>query len=128
MKNHLIIGGKLHEIETPASVYTREDWEFDKTFAAMIGQEVSEDVYDQFYDCMPPLSLHGGALAAELGIVGGFRVGEPYAHAKSTKTGEYTPFYAAFGRTAAGKFYFLGNQNKYGEIFESATGGVIANA
>lgn len=128
MVNHLVIGGKVHEVETPATVYTREDWEFDRTFGAMIGQEISADIYEEMYNCLPPLLLNGGALAKRLGVSCGFRVGEPTTYAKSIKTGEFTAFYGAYGRTADRKhYYFLGDMNKYGEICEHDTNAVLAN-
>ncbi|MCM1437823.1 MAG: hypothetical protein NC131_01235 [Roseburia sp.] len=128
MKQHILAGGKLHEVDTPEYIYTREDWEFDGTFKPLIGQEISADIYEQMYNCLPPLDLNGGKLARDLGIVGGFRVGEPTTYAKSAKTGKFTAFYGAFGRTRNGeKFYFLGDMNKYGEIYEDATGQILAN-
>ncbi len=112
-----------------AKIYTKEDWALDRTFSAEIGQEVTEEIYDEMFDCMPPITLAAGtALNARLGIVAGFRVGESYIHAKCIKTVEFLPFNAAFGRTADRKhFYFLGNQNKYGEIYAVPAHKVITN-
>lgn len=127
MTNHLLINNKVYETETPEWVYTNEDWSFDGSFKAFIGQEVSEDIYYHMLNVLPPLSLNGGALAKRLGIIEGFRVGEPYSSADSKKTGQHTFFYAAFGKSKSGKYFFLGNQNKYGEICEESTHEVIEN-
>ncbi len=99
--------------------YTREDWSIDGNFSAEIGQEIEEEIYWQMYDCLPPFSLTGGTpLNRKLGIVAGFRVGEPYIHDEYCNGKEYGAFYSAFGKTADGKFYFLGEQNKYGDVYD----------
>ena len=95
-------------------IYTAEQWSKDRNFSAAIGQEVTEDIYYEMFDVMPPLRLPIAETTCEYSA--GFRVGEPYIHGKSDKTGEYTAFYAAFGKKD-GKYYFLGNMNKYGEIW-----------
>ena len=91
-------------------IYTRKQWAKDRDFAAQIGQEVEADIYEQMLNCLPPLRL-----PRESGYTAGFRVGEPYIHEKSKKTGEYVAYYAAFGKKD-GKCYFLGHLNKYGEL------------
>lgn len=96
------------------AVYTREQWRRDRNFSAEIGQEVEEDIYYEMLDCLPPLSLPNTETTS--GYSAGFRVGEPYIHAQSAKTGEFTAFYAAFGKKG-NKYYFLGNMNRYGEIY-----------
>ena len=109
-------------------IYTMEDWSRDHSFSAEIGQEVAPEIYEQMYECMPPLRLPSGTpLSNRLGVKYGFRVGEPYAHAESLASGDFTAFYAAFGKAADGRCYFLGNQNKYGEIFDTATGKAVEN-
>lgn len=91
-------------------IYTREQWAADRNFSAKVGQEVEEDIYEQMLDCLPPLRL-----PRECGYSAGFRVGEPYIHEQSAKTGEWLAHYAAFGKKD-GKCYFLGHMNKYGEL------------
>lgn len=91
-------------------IYTREQWEKDRSFSAAVGQEVEEEIYWEMYNVMPPLRL-----PKESGFVAGFRVGEPYTHDRSEKTGEWVAYYAAFGMKG-GKYYFLGHLNKYGEL------------
>ena len=48
--------------------YTMEDWRNDRTFKAIIGQQVAEEVYQQFLNCVPPEYYRNGIL----------QVGEPY--------------------------------------------------
>lgn len=91
-------------------IYTHEQWEKDRSFSAKVGQEIETSIYLQMFEVMPPLKL-----PIESGYNGGFRMGEPYCHERSKKTGEFLPHYAAFGRRE-GKCYFLGYMNRYGEI------------
>ena len=90
-------------------IYTREQWEKDRNFSAKVGQEVEEEIYWEMFELMPPLRL-----PRECGYLSGFRMGEPYIHEQSKKTGEFLGHYAAFGKKD-GKYYFLGHLNKYGE-------------
>lgn len=117
--------------EQKAGVYTREQWAKDGDFKPEIGQEITKELYNYFYDLLPPLNLAAGQpLSQKLKISCGYRIGEPYTHAESKRLdsyGEFLPFFAAFGRTASGKYYFLGNQNKYGEIFDPKRGEVMQN-
>ena len=94
-------------------IYTREQWCKDRSFSATAGQEVEEEIFWEMYEVMPPLRLPQN----EQGFTKGFRVSEPYCHQKSKKTGEFLPYYAAFGGKD-GKYYFIGYMNKYGEITE----------
>lgn len=92
------------------AIYTMDQWSNDGSFSAEVGQEVSEEVYFQMFNAMPPLRL-----PRECGYLSGFRMGEPYTHEQSEKTGEFLAHYAAFGKRG-GKYYFLGHLNKYGEM------------
>lgn len=94
------------------AIYTREQWIKDGNFSAKIGQEIEESIYEQMLNCLPPLGL-----PKESGYSAGFRVGEPYCHRRKQETGEVLAYYAAFGKKD-GKFFFLGNMNKYGEVAE----------
>ena len=94
-------------------IYTKKQWSKDRNFSAEVGQEVEKDIYYQMRDCLQPLSLPRAETTKGFSV--GFRVGEPYTHRQSAKTGELTAYYAAFGKRG-GKYYFLGNMNKYGEI------------
>lgn len=95
------------------NIYTSEQWQKDGTFSAEVGQEVSEEVYYQMFNCMPPLRL-----PRECGYLSGFRMGEAYTNEQSEKTGELLAHFAAFGKRG-GKYYFLGRLNKYGEMCSS---------
>lgn len=92
------------------AIYTMDQWSNDGTFSAEVGQEVSEEVYFQMFNAMPPLRL-----PRECGYLSGFLMGEPYTHEQSETTGEFLGHYAAFGKRG-GKHYFLGRLNKYGEM------------
>ena len=107
------------------TTYTMEQWEKDKTFSAEMGQSVAPEIYEQMYECVPPLRLPDSRYNRAHGVINGFRVGEPYTHAESPSTGKETPFCAAFGKCDDGNYYFLGYQNKFGEIYGKKTGKVI---
>lgn len=49
--------------------YTMEDWKRDRTFKAQPGQEVSQEVFDQMLNSMPPHFWASGYMQA----------GEPYS-------------------------------------------------
>lgn len=66
------------------------------------GQEVTEDVYDNFLNIMPPISLRGGQ-----GWQAGFQVGEPYCHRDDTRTGKWRPMFMTF-TTSGGRYYYQG--------------------
>lgn len=66
---------------------------------AQRGQEVSREVYYNFLNVMPPISIKPGQ-----GWVAGFQVGEPYCHRTDTRTGKWRPMFATF--TNSGKRYF----------------------
>lgn len=75
--------------------YTREDWQRDREFKAVAGQEIDEEIYNEMFNVLPPLRLPSGAKMA------GFRVSEPYTH----RDGK--PLYMAFGNSG-GKYFYLG--------------------
>ena len=39
------------------SVYTMDDWRAAGSFDAIPGQEISEDVYNEMRDCIPPKAM-----------------------------------------------------------------------
>lgn len=91
-------------------VYTREHWAKDKDFKAAPGQEITADIYNEMYNCMPPLSLPAGAAdlirsAYGLEITEGFLMAEPYGHNQNGLT------FLSFGRTAE-QYYFFGEMNR----------------
>ena len=107
--------------------YTMEQWGKDNNFSAQAGQAVAKEIYEQMYECLPPLRLADSAFNRDMGVVSGFRVGEPYTHMESPSDGNVTAFCAAFGKCDDGRYYFLGYQNKHGERYDTATGKVIEN-
>ena len=80
------------------NVYTRENWAADGTFKAAPGQEISEEIYNEMLNVMPPLRLKEAQ-----GCTAGFRSSEPYTHENGK------PLYMAFGKRN-GKYYYLGLQ------------------
>ena len=52
--------------------YTMEKWSEDGTFKAAVGQEVSDEVFDEFLNCLPPHYWANGYM----------QVGEPYGVCK----------------------------------------------
>ena len=88
-------------------IYTREDWSKDRIFSAVPGQEVTKDVYDEMFNCMPPRRLSAEAqekaCAEGLCVFSGFMMGEPHS---CDRHGE---LYLAFGiSTGTGKHYYIG--------------------
>ena len=87
-------------------IYTMEQWAADRAFKAEPGQEVSEEVYNELFNAMPPLHLPRQAAAdSGRGIVAGFLMGESHSTNASGKE-----LYLAFGSTHYGKrkYYYLG--------------------
>lgn len=79
-------------------IYTREDWQRDRVFSARPGQLISEEIYDDMLNCIPPYHLPeetSGMVSA------GFLMGEPAA---SDQRGA---LYHAFGSNG-GKYIYLG--------------------
>ena len=78
-----------------------EDWEnsglrsFNEYFIP--GDKVTEDVYDNFLDIMPPATMRRNLL----------QVGEPAAHEKDPETGKYRATYLTFERVN-GEWYYVG--------------------
>lgn len=73
--------------------------EFNAT-TAQRGQEITEDVYYDFLNVMPPISLRGGQ-----GVTAGFQMGEPYCHRVDTRVGRSRPMFMTFTRSEGRYFY-----------------------
>lgn len=86
-------------------IYDKEKWGSDSTFSATPGQEITEDVYNEMLNCMPPkyLSAEAQEKAHDKGlcIFAGFMMGEPHSCDKQGT------LYLAFGMSS-GKYYYLG--------------------
>ena len=91
-------------------IYTNEQWESDNSFKAVPGQEITEQIYDDMLNCVPPKSLPRSTAAKvmqehEIYINAGFLMGEPHS------TGKEGLLYLAFGMNGHGNekhFYYLG--------------------
>ena len=96
------------------NVYTMEDWLRDCDFKAQPGQEISQEIYDEMFNVMPPLRLPREKAAEvleslRLPVHAGFMMGEPHS---SDKDGA---LYLAFGKNNYGKgdrFFYLGLSHK----------------
>lgn len=80
-------------------VYDGYRWHLDRSFAARPGQEVTPEIYENMFDCLPPLNLP--RLPETRGYTAGFLVGEPNDHVNGEAV------YAAFGRRD-GRCFFIG--------------------
>lgn len=94
------------------SIYNEKAWAKDGTFSAKPGQQVSEAVYEQMFNCLPPYRLSNEAVdnAAKTGVYvsAGFMVSEP------TSSDHNGLLYNAFGRNGK-TFYYLGTAHKGGQ-------------
>lgn len=81
-------------------VYDNYRWHLDRSFAAKPGQEVTPEIYENMFDCLPPHSLP--RLPETKGYFAGFLVGEPNHHDERGRA-----HYAAFGKRD-GRCFFLG--------------------
>lgn len=96
-------------------IYTMEEWEKDGSFKAEPGQQISEEIYNQMLNCMPPKSIPRGKAAQALQdynipVHAGFLMGEPHSHNEKGKA-----LYLAFGKNDFGsgtrrepKYFYLG--------------------
>ena len=92
-------------------IYTAEAWAIDGTFKAAPGQEITEEIYNQMLNCLPPKTLPRSKAEQALQDYGipvhaGFMMGEPHSTGEDGRE-----LYLAFGSNDYGKgkhFYFLG--------------------
>jgi hypothetical protein len=81
-------------------------WQQDRSFSAEPGQEITEDVYNEMLNCMPPKTLPRGKAEQALQdyripVHAGFLMGEPHS---ASKDGQ---LYLAFvERLRKGKHYY----------------------
>lgn len=85
----------------PDHPYTNDDWHRDGQFSAAAGQEVTEEIYNDMLDVLPPFDLP--RCNRTDGCTCGFLVSEPICHDYHTGKGMYN----AFGKRG-GKYYYLG--------------------
>ncbi len=72
------------------------------------GEEVDEQIYNNFLNILPPIGLKGGQ-----GFSAGFQVSEPYCH-REDKNGKWRAKYMTFIKKN-NKYYYMG-LNFQGEI------------
>ena len=87
-------------------LYTMEQWKADRTFKAEPGQEITEDIYEEMLNCMPPRTLprekaRQALQDYKIPVNAGFLMGEPHS---SDQRGQY---YLAFGNNGK-HYYYLG--------------------
>ena len=97
------------------NVYSMEDWTRDGSFKAQDGQPISSDVYEQFYNVMPPQSLPRADFPVS--VAAGFMTTEPYTHANVN--GKAKAFYMAFG-SSGNDYYYLGLYSVTGDAHRDA--------
>ena len=97
------------------SIYTLDDWQMDGNFGAEKGQEISRDVYETFYNQLPPQYLPRGEFPVT--VTAGFMSTEPYTHAETS--GKYRAFYMAFGKSGD-RYFYLGLYATNGDAYENA--------
>lgn len=66
------------------------------------GQEITEEVYNHFLNCMPPIGLRSGQ-----GCAAGFQLGEPYCHRTDLRNGKWRGMYATF-TSSSGRYFYQG--------------------
>lgn len=92
-------------------IYTKEDWQRDQRFGAEPGQEITEEIYNEMYNVLPPLRLPRNTAEYALKelkvpVHAGFMMGEPYD--SNQKDGV---LFMAFGMNDYGKgkhYFYLG--------------------
>lgn len=91
-------------------VYTMEHWKADRTFNAEPGQEITEDIYEEMFNCMPPAKLSREAIEnTDIPVHAGFMMGEPHS---CDRDGQ---LFLAFGMNDYGqkkRYYYLGAAHK----------------
>lgn len=81
----------------PSGTYTSADWMNDRSFNAKPGQAITEDIYNEMLNALPPLPLPHDLKRAGFK---GFCMGEPHSH---TAAG---PQYMAFVRRGLRYYYY----------------------
>jgi hypothetical protein len=101
------------------TIYDGRQWEKDRIFKADPGQEITEEVYNQMLNGLPPLDLPAQTALDAMRKYGtpihyGFLMGEPHSHDSAGAA-----LYMAFGMSDYGrekKYYYLGLSPKEKEL------------
>lgn len=88
------------------NIYTSEQWEKDRTFKAEPMQQIEQEIYFHFLNCMPPLNINKdfayNLINNGFHLMGAFLMSEPYSH-----NGQGKALYMAFGHDG-NNYYYLG--------------------
>lgn len=87
------------------NIYTFKQWEKDETFQAQEGQQISEEIYNHFFNLLPPIYISCFTYGNYSDI---FLCSEPIRHAPDSK-GIFRAKYHAFGKKD-GKCYYIGER------------------
>lgn len=96
-------------------MYTLENWRKDGSFKAMPGQEISEELYEEMFNVLPPLSLPRNVAENALNelkipVHAGFMMSEPHDTDPEGRT-----LFLAFGKNNYGHgdhYFYLGLGHK----------------
>ena len=109
-----------HDALNPSEcIYTMQDWQNDREFRAVPGQEITAEVYEQMYNCLPPKSIpqekaRQALEEYQIPVHAGFLMGEPHSTDRDGKQ-----LYLAFGMNDYGKgkhYYYLGLSLPYKKL------------
>ena len=100
-------------------IYTMQEWENDRKFRAVPGQEITAEVYDHMLNAMPPKSIpqekaRQALEEYQIPVHAGFLMGEPHSTDRDGKQ-----LYLAFGMNDYGKgkhYYYLGLSRPYKKL------------
>lgn len=100
-------------------IYTMQEWENDRKFRAVPGQEITAQVYDRMLNAMPPKTIpqekaRQALEEYQIPVHAGFLMGEPHSTDRDGKQ-----LYLAFGMNDYGKgkhYYYLGLSRPYKEL------------
>lgn len=86
-------------------IYNMEQWEKDESFKAREGQQITEEIYNTFFNMLPPIFIPCYTYGNYTDI---FLCSEPVDHAPDSK-GIFRAKYNAFGKQGD-KFYYIGER------------------
>jgi hypothetical protein len=87
------------------TVYTMKSWENDNSFNAIVGQQVADDVVEEYSNCVPPEYF-----GREMIITG-----EAYTHAYNKESEKMEAVYDTF-KKHNGQWYYAGLCNSKGKF------------
>lgn len=90
-------------------IYTRRQWSRDRQFNARAGQQIAEEIYNEFLNVLPPYDIPASVLM-KWGCSTGFLTSEPW-----DTDAEGRNIYMAFGRKRDGTCWYLGFATRAGD-------------